>query len=253
VIFSSAVRFVLVALMAISSQPSKAPITLSDATIGEAWDKSPTAELQIFNNTAVAVTAWSVVLVTTMADGRTERSAEGVDGYGAFGGLFSDDGRAVIPPHASLRVSLSTGGKTAAGIVSVRPALRYVIFADRSWMGDEADVKRTFESRQRDFEAFTVILRALGSARESATGDASVDAALANLNNPDQQDFENSHKARMRQNLRWAIEGSPNVKVGGDEFMRLSMESAAARLKAADEHRRPSAPLPKSESGPKGF
>jgi hypothetical protein len=37
--------------------------------------------------------------------------------------------------------------------------------------------------------------------------------------------------------------GSRQVK--GDEFMRLSMASIAARLKAADELHRPSAPLPK--------
>ena len=229
----------LVALLTISSQPSKAPIILSDATIGEAWDKTPTADLQIFNNTGVAVTAWSVGLVTTMADGRTEKTAEGVDAYGAFAGVYSDDGRAVIPPHGSLRVSLSAGSRGGTGIVSVSPSLRYVIFADRSWMGDAAGVKERFEARRRDFEAFTVILRAFQSARESAAGDASLHAALANLNNSDLQDFGDHHKVTMRQNLKRAIEG----KVQGDEFMRLSMESIAARLKAADEHRRPAAPL----------
>jgi hypothetical protein len=234
---------VLVALLAISSQPSKVPITLSDATIGQAWDKNPSADFDIFNNTGVAVTAWGVSLVTTMADGRTGRTAEGVDAYGAFAGLYSDDGRAVIPPHASLRVSLSAGGKGAAGIVSVQPTLSYVIFADRSWVGDEANVKRIFESRRRDFEALMVILRAFQKARESASGDASLHAALANLNHPDQQDFDSHHKVFARQNLRWAIEGSRNVKVTGDEFMRLSMESVAARLKAADEHRRPGSPV----------
>jgi hypothetical protein len=94
-------------------------------------------------------------------------------------------------------------------------------------MGDDATSNEP-SSRGRDVDASTtVILRAFSNARESASADSALRAALATLNSRDQQDFDHAYKVVMRRNLQWAIDGAPHVKLKGDEFLRLLMESAA--------------------------
>jgi hypothetical protein len=107
--------------------------------------------------------------------------------------------------------------------------VRGVIFADRTWTGEAGAVQVFFGLRERTYLGLTDVIAALRTARVNAQGVAAIQAALSELDKPDQRDPDNVTKVIMRRNLDIALKMSARDPAGADEDMRLWLTDAEAR------------------------
>ncbi len=222
-----------------SAVPSRDAISVGPVSLGSD-SGHPSVEFDLTNTTEKAITAWQVSIQAERSDGTVIRRGMGRDAYAAYAGLVPDRGDFIRPHatvHVSARLSDLFGPSTADPIQRLLVGVRGVIFADRTWTGEAREVQGFFALREQAYLGLTDVITALRKARVNAQGVDALQAALSELNKPDQGDPDNAIKVIMRRNLENAIKKSARDPTGADVDMRLWLTTFEAYWQAAQDHR----------------
>lgn len=194
-------------------------------------------EFTVANNADQPVTAWEAGVECTYSDDSVRTWWLAREGYEVYVGVSTAEGR-VISPHASVTGWILLSARDGLTIVAMRPAVRWAVFADGSWIGDPAGVEDVFRQRQREYRAWSIVVAALRAWQAADSGRQGLIVALEYLNAKGQEDYEHPVKRQMRRNLQLAIDRDASITVAPDEFLRKWLTRAQERLDAAEAHRR---------------
>jgi hypothetical protein len=230
------VQLLWAAIALLSGAQVTGVVAQQDAVLGSDPTGPLVDEFQIANNTDRAVTAWNVVVEATLSDGRTTSKSLSSDAYASYARGSGNEGK-FIRPHASLRASVPLDVANGLTVTRIQSSVKWAIFADGSWTGDAAEVRRMFERRAQNKQTFAFIVSALRAGLATGRGSESLQVALDRMNTPDQDDADNPHKAVMRRNLEQALKGR-FAPLPANELLRRWILDSEALWTAADEHRR---------------
>lgn len=126
------------------------------------------------------ITGWGIRYEITHADGK-KRSG----GFGILGPL-EETGREPlrVPSGATARQSHLVDPTSMSPGADVSVALTWVIFADRSSLGDAREIDAAFASRERRYQEERFVIATLRAAQNEATGVDALRAALRGLTPP---------------------------------------------------------------------
>lgn len=187
-------------------------------------------EFQLTNNTDKTITGYGVRFEIILLDG-AKRSG----GFGILGPL-SDTGPGPrrIPPRGTAVEQHVVRQASQGSATAVNATLLWVIFADRSFIGDVAGVKLAFESRERQYQRYVFVVNALRAAQAEATGTDALRSALRRVGEaPDDMKDWLSH---VRGNIQRALDGK--VTHDSDSYLRLLIRSAEEERDRIHPHRR---------------
>lgn len=197
---------------------------------------TPAVQFTLENRSGKDVTAWGVNMLCTRPDGTTSKSSYLGETLGSYEGLTPTE------VH-SKKVLLSHGATTPmvvlqpSGCTDVSVSVSFLVFADRTSIGDPRAINEIFEERERSSKAWTVILTALRAGEAAGGNREGIPIALQYLNSPNQEDFEQSDKRIMRRQLQAAL-GRGRGGMTIDQYLKVLVDRAQHTLEAVDKHKR---------------
>lgn len=117
-----------------------------------------------------------------------------------------------------------------SGCTDVSVSVSFLVFADRTSIGDPRAINEIFEERERSSKAWTVILTALRAGEAAGGNREGIPIALQYLNSPNQEDFEQSDKRIMRRQLQAAL-GRGRGGMTIDQYLKGPGRSSAAHTR----------------------
>ena len=197
---------------------------------------TPAVEFTLENRSDKDVTAWGVNLRCTRADGTTNTRFYVQETLGSYEGLTPAEvrSRKVLFSHGAITpvVVLEPSGCTAVSV-----SVSFLVFADRTSIGDPRAIGEIFEERERASKAWTLILTALRAGQAVGDNSDGVGVALQYLNSPNQEDFEQSDKRLMRRQLQAAL-GRGRGVMTIDQYLKILVDRAQQSLEAVNKHKR---------------
>jgi hypothetical protein len=214
-------------------------VVLSEMPGGEPGSSMRTVEFDLVNNTSNTVTAWAVAFLANRQDGQTEATEFGADGYKEYANLIPvpQSGSGVILPHGSTHSSTMLSTPVTVPVARLNASVRFAVFADGSWWGDESAVRKLFTERESRCLALYEMVTALRKARVSARGRDSLVAALSNLDAVT-PGYGAGLAIVVRRNIQRALDGDPKTTGNPDDLMVHWLLQTEAEWQAADQQRR---------------
>ena len=170
-------------------------------------DEQGVVRIRLRNGSQLAATAWKVTVGVVHIDGVERRRGRVVDGLAAFTGLEQRDNR-FIPAGGTIEAVFPIPRAKTVPLASRNATVDWVIFEDRSAVGDRAGIEEAFRLRESERLAWTGVaaaMQAASAAQDSSTG---LQVARQTLGRPNQVDVRHPVIRTMQQNVE-RISASP--------------------------------------------
>jgi hypothetical protein len=197
-------------------------------------DLEPAIDFDVISRTTQAVTGWVVEIEIRRSDNSLDRQGFGINAMEGYRSAEPGHETGAIPPNGMVHRRQYLGPLGGLGVASVRLKVVTAIFADGSWVGDRAYAEEMFRFREKDYQAWSVVVASLRAGRAAGSGHDALRAALQSL----EKDVEDRGIVKItKQNLQMALDRPPYDTLSADEYLDEVLRRAEAHLKAVDANR----------------
>lgn len=197
---------------------------------------TPAVQFTLENRSGKDVTAWGVNILCTRPDGTKSKRSYMAETFAGYENLPQSEtsSKKLLRAHDAITPMVTL---EPSGCNDVSVSVSFLVFADRTSVGDARAVNEVFEKRERISKALTDIVTALRAGQMAGGNREGLSVALQYLNSPNQQDYEHWDKRIMRRQLHAALRQAP----GGmpiDQALIVLLDRAERALEAVNKHKR---------------